>query len=279
MEKDLDQKKLQFWNQRGWFPSPQEDDLSFLKRIAFLQKESSFPSPNSREVPALRKVQKAYDIFPDWVPILWSNDSLPPWVGGATWTHSIAHFPHTTVKIQMKKNFITRSRYLFFYDRTDLLAHEYVHAARYALSPSRYEEILAYRLSSSLLQRIGGPLLSFPLFSRGICLLVFVHLFSSLFYTLHPTDKRAEFYKLSLFCTLIWIFGFWLYIFFLKTQLYLCHKKFSHLCGKEKAWPLIYRLSDREISSFSRASTVTIAKKLKQWEKKGLRGRVLALYS
>lgn len=104
-----------------------------------------------------RRVQEIYGCFLEDVPVVYERKGLALWEGGCTWIDE----EKGTAFIQIAPIFAKRKRW-WRYEREEILTHEFVHAARAGLPPSRFEEYFAYRLSSSSFRRYCGPLLSHP---------------------------------------------------------------------------------------------------------------------
>jgi len=124
---------------RGFIPGPNETQESFSQRIASLVQNHE----------SIAAVEKIYGVAPDWIPMFFSSKKLLPWEAGCAWIDD------KLVQIQLhpkrKKS-----------QHKEILAHEIVHAVRSKFDEPRFEEILAYRTSSSLLRRFLGPIFQKP---------------------------------------------------------------------------------------------------------------------
>jgi hypothetical protein len=133
---------------RGLIPGPAESEEAFLERALQSQplnhlewKEASFIT------------QGSFGFLIDWVPLSYSNHRIAWWEGAATWI-SDDQLP----SIQLRKNFQEGS--FLGYKRSDILAHEAIHAARSRFEEPQFEEILAYATSPQAWKRFLGPLFS-----------------------------------------------------------------------------------------------------------------------
>jgi hypothetical protein len=152
---DLELKTLR---SEGWILAPGEDKKKLLERKALLE---SLPkeSPKDYEEKAHKITHGLYDFSLKQIPILYSSKSLSPWQGAVLWIYSQedgTEFP--TIQMREKFNGILR-----FYKPEEILAHELVHAARFAFKEPFFEEILAYKTSNSKLRSFFGPLFIYPL--------------------------------------------------------------------------------------------------------------------
>lgn len=138
--------ELLAWGCRGIIPGPQEDEDTFLKRAtACIQQEGW------EEAAPITLSLFGFSI--DWVPLHYSNKNLPFWEGAATWIGE-------EYSIQLREGF-KKGRYLG-YQRSEVLAHEAVHAARMAFNEPQFEEALAYRTAKSGLRKWIGPIFRKP---------------------------------------------------------------------------------------------------------------------
>ena len=94
---------------------------------------------------------KDFDL--DHVDISFSNKGLWPWEGGCLWEKD-----GEKPLIQLRKVFLKKERYLWFYTRSEILAHEAVHAKRLGYKEPIFEEILAYQTSPNRFRRFFGPM-------------------------------------------------------------------------------------------------------------------------
>ncbi len=87
------------------------------------------------------------------VEFSFSNKGLLPWEGGCLWERE-----GEKPLLQLRKVFKKQERFLWLYTRTEIIAHELVHARRLHFNEPIFEEVLAYRTSSSAFRRFFGPL-------------------------------------------------------------------------------------------------------------------------
>jgi len=140
----MEEDALLGYFQRGLIPGPAELEEAFLQRAAQAQ---SLPHPEWKEI------SSAFCFSIDWVPISYSNHKIAWWEGAATCI-SDDQLP----SIQLRTNFKTGS--FLGYRRSDVLAHEAVHAARARFEEPQFEEVLAYSTAPQAWKRFLGPLFS-----------------------------------------------------------------------------------------------------------------------
>jgi hypothetical protein len=129
---------------RGLIPGPEESEEAFLQRI-----EQAKPLPHSE----WQEVSSSFKFMIDWVPISYSNHKIAWWEGAVTWI-SDDQLP----SIQLRKNF-QKGSYLG-YNRSEVLSHESIHAARMRFEEPLFEEVLAYATAPQAWKRFLGPLFS-----------------------------------------------------------------------------------------------------------------------
>lgn len=232
--------------ERGWIPGPQETEEAFIKRIEKLHHFYENPPQecdqfltDSDWVEPLKRVQALYAIKPDWIVAHYLNEKLPFYQGAATWIleKEGTRFP----LIQLKKRFSKKNSSF----RSEILAHEAVHAVRLQFDEPFFEELFAYRTSRNFFRRFFGPL-----FHRNWEALVFILLF------LLPLAT-----EIGRFATIdhwIWDLLFWLP--WIYTAGLLVRLLSAHLCMSLAIWKLkrkkiapqhelsfLLRLTDREI--------------------------------
>jgi hypothetical protein len=132
---------------RGLIPGPKESEEAFLTRVA-----NSPQLLHSEWQEVSVKTLPVFGCAIDWMPITYSNRRLAWWEGAATWISD-------TPFIQLKNRF-QKGKYLG-YDRTEILVHEAIHAARIKFNEPQFEEMLAYSLSKKSWKRFLGPLFSY----------------------------------------------------------------------------------------------------------------------
>ncbi len=90
------------------------------------------------------------------IEVTYSNEGLAPWHGAMTLISG------DKVEIRLRKAFKKKRRYLFLYDREEILAHEMIHARRKDLDEPKFEEFLAYQTSPNAFRRLVGPIIESP---------------------------------------------------------------------------------------------------------------------
>ncbi|MEG0037470.1 MAG: hypothetical protein RSB82_00540 [Victivallaceae bacterium] len=163
-------------NKCGYIVAPGEDMCSFLRRIDELKQEA----PDTLTFVPLM-LQKKFDINPDYVRIIYSDDGIGVWEGACTW------IMNNEVSIQLRKSLQSKSHLFWIYSKDELIAHEMVHVVRSHFREPEFEEILAYETAAGWFRRFFGPIfrssgeayLSVLLISIGSVLTVF-HPYSGL---------------------------------------------------------------------------------------------------
>lgn len=136
-------------DQIGWILSPNETKKDLLQRKnAILLDPTLTPSPSH---PAHDITERLFCFRFETAPIFISQSSLPPWQGAALWIYNKDINPFPVIQLGTRHS----NR------QTEFLAHELVHAARFAFKEPFFEEILAYQTSPSRLYRFLGPLFLF----------------------------------------------------------------------------------------------------------------------
>ena len=135
-------------NQRGIIIGPNESTQSFAKRFSKKIKQAAWSVPSM-------------DLYVDWVR---SRDDQRSFF-------SAAHIELDPAEGEATL-FLNRKSYIPLHEQVQ---HEVVHAARICFEEARFEELLAFRTSSSLLRRFWGPLLASPFDSLVLVMLCFVH--------------------------------------------------------------------------------------------------------
>lgn len=246
----LELEKLCSWSQEGWILAPQEEKTSVIQRKETLE-SVNFPKEQKILLPL-------YDLEVSEVPLLVSNRSLWPWQGAVLWQYWDDR-GRTYPVIQVRENGGGKKQ-------EEALAHELVHFSRFSFSEPLFEEILAYKTSSSLWKSFFGPLFMRPW--EATCFVVFSFL-----------PPFFAFWKDS-------FLGGWVFLsacFFLLLRLCLLHGIFAlarrKLCMlgilKEKTLPILLRLSDWETIKLAFCFTEKIRAYLQKQE--GLEDRIKCL--
>lgn len=280
-------------NRLGLIPGPTEGEEAFLRRaeeclhlsgtlfkqtledLGFTKNEQAV-GPLLEE--PLRRSRELYDSAPDWIPILFSNQGLAPWHGGCAWICQLEDQSPTVAFFQLRKSLSTKARYLGCYQRSELIAHELSHVGRMTFEEPQFEEILAFRSSSSPIRRWLGPILQS---SREAFLFILTLLFSMVFdlsVLLYPTFLGIE-WALGLKLIPLGMIGFGLgRLAWRQRRFNRCIRNLEVLFGDaHRAQAVIYRLKDDEISLFSRLSSKAILHYAYQRGRESLRWRLLML--
>ncbi len=235
----IDNTLFLFYNKKGLFPYPSESEELFLKRCQKLDQAAI----NQNHLLAFEKVKNKFDIYPNWVEIIYHNKGLRFWE---------AAFVETNVdkaQMQLKTHFLDHERFLHFYHRDEIIAHECCHIVRLGFDSSKFEEILAYQFSP-LLRKWLGPLFKTSLQGSILVLLVIASLLSDIFLFSHP---------------LLWKIGKVLpifYLFYLSIDVtknyisfYRCQRKIKQmLIQSHLSLAVMLRLTDVEIELFGKSS-------------------------
>jgi len=140
------------WSQLLW-----KDDLNFKEEGLHLNKEHRFQESSLQDGGA--PINDKFGCLPHWVPAYHSNQGLPFLTGGMAVELSSPN-DSEQVFFQLRESFRNKDKW-FIYPRQEILSHEMCHVVRFPLNSHRYEESLAYSISSSGFRRwLGGALLS-----------------------------------------------------------------------------------------------------------------------
>lgn len=266
---NLSEQELMEYNRVGLIPGPAETEQEFLKRAAYcLDLKNQIPRMLAHELPfateeihSTEEILKAgcenaralYDIFPTWVPLFFSNYKLSFWHGGCAWIFQQTQNSPTSAFFQLRQNFRNSKKYLGIYDRDELISHELSHVGRMMFEESKFEEILAYRSSKSFFRRFFGPIVQSSYESTIFVLALFILIVLDFFVlTNGPIDSFNLIFmgRILVLCLIGYgIARLWLR----QTQFKTCLKKLRKtLQDPHYADAVIYRLTDKEICSFSR---------------------------
>jgi hypothetical protein len=153
--KDLDLYRL---NQSGWIPGPKESEEEFLQRVERSKRrfERGEWIPDAHWQWVREFLGKMFDVKPLYICAFYSNRSLAPWQGAASWIEG-----RDLCSVQMRTQ-LKKGSYLGLYRREEILAHEAIHAARSGFDEGRFEEFFAYMASEKKWRRILGPIVRRP---------------------------------------------------------------------------------------------------------------------
>jgi hypothetical protein len=162
--------KLNFWirmlkdsellllNAQGFIPGPSESEEDFVKRVANLKEmlEGKEWIPRAHWDWVRNHLKGIFDFEPHSLPAYYSNQGLAFWQGAACWIEE-----GRVVSVQLKEGL--RKGSYWGYSRSEILAHEAVHAARSAFDEPASEEFFAYLVSEKWWRRAFGPIVRRPL--------------------------------------------------------------------------------------------------------------------
>lgn len=147
-------------DKKGFFLGPRETKEEFVLRIDKIKKtvleETEELIPASHWTWARLHLKELFDFEPDCLPAFYSDRSMLPWQGAASW------FEEDRITAVQLRNALKKGIYLWVYSRDEILAHEAVHAARSALGSDRFEEFFAYMTSKNRWRRVIGPIIRRP---------------------------------------------------------------------------------------------------------------------
>ncbi len=287
-----DEQLLEF-NKKGLIPGPSEDCYHFLFRArhclrfsndieAFFHSENKcLPFCSNDNVPkekcrkSLTRTQEHYDCSPEWAPTFFSNEGLAYWHGACSQISSLGE-DNPLVYIQLRKAFRNSEYYFGIFSREDVLAHEYAHIGRMAFEEPKYEELIAYRCSTSWLRRWLGALVLSPIETWIFVISLFS--FILIDYLLLLTGN------LNLYDKLTWLKVIPLCMAaFASYRLFAIQKTFlatlnhlKELLGDANANAVIYRLTDDEIDSFAEMMPHSILQYAQENRSHSLRWRLLS---
>jgi len=285
----MNSEKLIALNQAGFIPGPNEAEEKFIERVKFAgqffkDKNSFFekvqitpPFPlDDKVTKPLRhwtrsQLIRRFDITPDFLQIYFHDKGLAFFQGAATWLLELDNkitFPLIQLRVGLKKG-----RYLGLYSFDEILAHETVHAARAAFDEKIFEEHFAYLTSSSFLRRIFGPIIR-NTWEVIIFFALFLLVFAFIFLPASPLLSYAgnfSFFGLMGYASLGFFRLFKNRLFFV-----LALKKLKKILqSKDKAFFVLFRLTDKEIFKFARISRKKILAYVEQEKEKSLRWKVI----
>ena len=222
-------------NRRGLIPGPEESEAAFFARC---RRAAHLPSP-----PASSLAQHLFDIAPDWVEINYTAKGLRFWEGACTWIEE------NQITLQLHPAFLKKMTY-WRYGREEVIAHELVHVVRGAFEEPVFEEILAYRTSSSPVRRFWGPILRSANESLIGVLSLMACTVAAFFEPLYLAAMTGT----------VGLLGGGI-IRLVRTQRTFTSAlhKIAELFGDEKAHAVMIRLTDREIIRFSKMEVEAIA--------------------
>lgn len=285
--------ELLAYNQQGLIPAPDETEETFCARAeqclhlkVQLSNEQALQFPFASEAiysneileSAFPKTKALFDIQPSWLPVFFSNYQLAPWHGGCAWIFQLQADSPRTSFLQLRKTFAKHKIYLKLYQREELAAHEMAHVGRMMFNEERFEEILAYRTSTSSWRKWLGPLVQSSTESLLFMFLLFALLLLDSYMLLSQNFEG--------YVNLAWLKIFPAGLLFLALlRLWNRHRAFNQCQAQlQKTFSnasiadhVIYRLSDKEITTFSHLSSSEILDYCNHEKNKSLRWRLINL--
>ncbi|CRX38800.1 hypothetical protein [Estrella lausannensis] len=286
--KTTDFDQILKWNSEGIIPGPKESEESFVKRALYLE---SFKEKVNEELQltgeqeqisasilgeALPEARRHYGIEPSFTPLFFSNEKLAPWHGGTSWIVQLEKDSPTAAFIQLKKCFFQKQKALL-YDRTEIIVHELSHIGRMAFECPAYEEIIAWSSSPKRFRRLIGPLFS-SITETSIFVFILLTLFMIDIMALF-LGSPALFEELQLLKLLPLLYLVYAGARLLKKQRSFakCRQNMQGITrSEEKARAIVYRLTDEEISLFSKEKPSVIARYIQESARHSLRWKIIS---
>lgn len=278
------------YNKEGLIPGPNESEEDFLVRTEACLDLKSLLSQEENLLPfkvelSQKPLEEAsaltiplFGIYPTWLPLFFSNYKLTPWHGGCAWIFQLKDDGPRLSFLQLRKSFATHKRFLKIYKRDELIAHEVAHVGRMMFDENSFEELIAYRSSSSSWSRWLGPLVQSAYEAAFFIMLILALLFLDL-YLLMTENYETYFSMMAL--KLIPAGLLLLAIARLCRRQHTFKKALANLQqalgSLETANHVIYRLTDEEIKLFSTMFSETILHYTKEQKTKSLRWRLIDL--
>lgn len=280
-------EEILIYNKQGLFPGPNESDEDFMKRVSYclnLRKNLSIAlkeqetEEKSKEIlaEAYPITLPLYGIAPAWVPLYFSNEKLAPWHGGCAWIFQMTEESPTAAFFQLRKAWYASSYYLGIYSRKEFLAHEISHIGRMVYQEPRFEELLAYRTSTTSLRRWLGPIVRNARESLLFVLFVLAAIVS-LFFAFYSNNQL--FYEMALWLQVIILslvtFGLYRVWQDQRTFSRCCERLQELVREKEQVNAVVYRLTDKEIADFADMDSKAILQYAVEQSQKSLRWQVI----
>jgi len=233
-------------DQEGWILAPGETKSRLLSRKAASQKEAT---PFDSGVHDLTYALYRFRLRE--VRVIEEKESLLPWQGAMIWSYNReGEEPFPVIQLGGKR----------FVKKSEMLAHELVHAARFSFKEPFFEEILAYQTSSNFFYKFFGPLFIFekePLLYLASSLLSF---FCFVYF------ENVFFFKIPSILLGLAL----LRLTFLQALFYFA-KKHVKEAGAEAPSAVLLRLSDKEIFKAAFLSPKKLLNKLSRTKEQDLR--------
>lgn len=287
----MNDKRLLELNGMGLIPGPNETESEFIRRVDYcLKLHANWPGLNSLKEfdsiktigefseEALTRTTHLYGINPKWIPLFFSNYQLMPWHGGTAWIFQENDDLPTSAFFQLKKIFQKNRYYLGIYDRQELIAHEISHVGRMMFEEPKFEELIAYRTSSSPFRRFFGSIVQSSTESMIFVMLMFLILCLDFFFISFDYEEAFQ-YSLWLKLIPFVLIGYGFFRLWNRQRQF--KKALQNIKGaikkEEDAEAVIYRLTDKEIELFSKLSSNEIVKYIDENKDKSLRLRLISL--
>lgn len=216
-------------DQEGWILAPGETEDALLARKALVEemKAKEFAEDDTNQEGAWAITQELFEFCLKEVPIVYGKKSLLPWQGAALWSYSV----------KKGENFpVLQIRNTSLYNQKEMLAHEMVHAARFAFKEPLFEEIFAYKTSKNRLRRFLGPLCIFSFESFLLVSSPWLGFLGNIFF-----NKEIFFWLPLFFLALLFI-----RLFILQSLLQIAEKRLRSR-GEKNPLAKLFRMSDRGI--------------------------------
>lgn len=291
---NLSDEELLAYNKQGLIPGPDESEVEFIRRAQYcvhlrqkLAESSEMPLSFeqleftlSKEVldPVFSITKPLFDIAPEWMPIIFGNEQMPPWHGGCAWIFQLEDSTPTAAMLQLRKQFQYSERYLGIYNRTEIISHELAHVGRMLFQEPRFEEIIAYRTSKSTLRRWLGPIVESSNESLLFVLMLGLVIMADI--ALIATGQHVA-YQWAMWLKVIPVslIGYGLFrVGYKQHQFKQCLKNLEELYQNvEVAQAVIYRLTDDEIVLFSQSSLDEIKAYISDHQATSFRWRLITI--
>lgn len=266
----MNDEELLAWSRQGFIPGEKESEADFMQRVQFglelhhhLEKHLKKPLPPTAILQQSLPVAEAlYGIRPAWVPVLFSNEKMLPWHGGAALIFQLEENAPLAAMIQLRPTV-----YHVLGSTQERIVHELSHIGRMCFEEKKYEEIIAYRSSPNPLRKMFGPLFQSGKESVVLAALLLLALVFDLVLLLANETAWYDHF-------------FWLkalplaFLLYLLVRLGVRQTVFKRLLEKLPL-SLVYRLTDQEIERFAKSTPQEIATYLEQNQNQSLRHRLL----
>lgn len=282
----MNDKQLLELNSNGLIPGPDEEEKEFLARVNYsltlkdhLPFTSFYPTQTIADVVlnSLEKTKQFFDIQPYWVPVQVNNYQLRPWHGGAAWIFQETEDHPVSAFIQFRKVFNFKKKYLGIYEFKELIDHELAHVGRMMFEEPKFEEILAYRTSTSWFRRFFGPIIQSSSESMLFMLSLFIIMFFDFFLIMYNPENYMYYNFLKIIPLGVVVFGVVRLCSRQRTYNKTLNKLKKIAKSEDVAEAVIYRLKDAEIERFSKLSPQTILDIITEEKDNSLRFRVIHL--